>query len=67
MIKDNIVLKFIEIVKIKENVRSTKDLRRKVNRYICSYQGTDENEYRKAFEFPSGTNANDINIPLQIS
>ena len=67
MRNDGIILKFVEIVKVVHNKRSTKDRRHKVDWYLCSYQGTDGYEYRKAFEFPVDTLSDTVNIPLQIS
>lgn len=64
MRKDGIVLEFVEIVKILHNVRANKDRRHKVDRYIVSYRGSDDNEYRKAFEFPVNTLSYNVNIPF---
>lgn len=44
-----------KVVRIQLNVRAHEDQRRKVDRYIVSYYGSDSHEYRKSFEFPVGT------------
>jgi hypothetical protein len=56
----NMQLTLNAIVKINEDVRSTKDQRKRVDTYIVSYQGTDGNEYRKSFETQRGI---PVNVP----
>ena len=47
---------FSKIVSEKNNTRSMKDARRKVDYCICEYKGNVTNdEYRKSFEFKPGS------------
>lgn len=45
-------MRLIGVVKVLEHVRSNKDHRKFVDRYICEYRDGDNVEYRKAFETP---------------
>ena len=45
-------MRLIGVVKVLEHVRSNKDHRKFVDKYICEYRNGDNVEYRKAFETP---------------
>lgn len=55
-------LRFIDIIRVEQNVRSGQDKRRRVMRVLCEYRGEDGLEYRKWFEKKT-KKLSDITIP----
>jgi len=45
-------LSFSKVIREEMGVKSFKDKRKKVNRLVCEFVDSDNNEYRKSFEFP---------------
>ena len=48
------MLKKIALIRVERNVRSFKDYRKKVDRYIVEYRDENGDEYRKSFEVKRG-------------
>jgi len=63
------MLTFFELANEQRNVRSFKDHRKKVDRYIVGYKDENGYEYRKSFEFPVKSSFDKIvkpSIPMTI-
>lgn len=47
-------LTLVQVIKVDEGTRSTRDRRRRVDAYLAEYRGADGYEYRKRFEVAPG-------------